>query len=286
MLDLYYLNECELCGDDAKLMRSLCVRSADEVKACKNVIEDFFIKTENGYFHKKCNEELQKIYDKSEKARLSALKRWEGKRTHSDGNANGMLPNTQHPTPNNPKPTKKKINKIKQSEEDKKVFRFTYSKSEIDDFFEKFWKQWGGGSRKIKAREYFLKAGKDKDSDFFIMIENKITELFNHRKNLEEMKKTDKNILVPSLCSFSVWINEQRWEDEYPTGEQEQVDDDITIQLKALRTLQSEGKQLMFKKHKITLEGAFFNRNDGGGQSQQAYNFIKDGNEIEISGGE
>lgn len=113
MIDMYYLDEHELCGDNAKLMRSLCVRTEEEKEAFENVISDFFTKTENGYFHGKCNDELQKIYGKSEKARKSAEKRWSkdanAMRTHSECNANGMLPNNL--TPNNLTPNKKKKDK-------------------------------------------------------------------------------------------------------------------------------------------------------------------------------
>lgn len=119
LLDTYYLDEGPLCSDKAKLMRTHCIRSADEVQALENVLEDFFELTEDGYFHKKCDEELTKVYEKSAKARAAAEKRWDKKRnknkgnglqeceripdamrTHSERNADGMLPNTQYPIPN------------------------------------------------------------------------------------------------------------------------------------------------------------------------------------------
>lgn len=114
MLDQYYLDENPLPLDEKALMRSLCVRSADEVQAFKNVLQDFFEETKNGYVHKRCEVEIQKIYDKSEKARKSAKRRWskenqedkdvdnaDGMRTHSERNANGMLPS--NPVTHNPR---------------------------------------------------------------------------------------------------------------------------------------------------------------------------------------
>jgi uncharacterized protein YdaU (DUF1376 family) len=113
LLDTYYLEESPLCADDAKLMRTHSIRSANEVEAYKNVISDFFESSDGFYRHSKCDEQLAKLYEKSEKARQSAKKRWEKKakamRTHSEGNANGMLPNnpiTQYPIPNNPEKKK------------------------------------------------------------------------------------------------------------------------------------------------------------------------------------
>lgn len=130
LLDTYYLNEEPLTRDKKKLMRTHCVRNAEEVRAFENVLNDYFEETEDGYFHGKCAEELEKIYEKSAKAKASAEARWNKKnnknkgikkeecgkdanalRTDSEGNANGMLPNTQYPIPNNntpPKNSKKK----------------------------------------------------------------------------------------------------------------------------------------------------------------------------------
>lgn len=100
LIDTYYLDESPLCGDDAKLMRMHSVRTDDEISAFKVVIEDFFTLKDDGYHHDKCDEVLSKIYEKSEKARASANKRWErnanASETHDERNANGMLPNTQY----------------------------------------------------------------------------------------------------------------------------------------------------------------------------------------------
>ena len=104
LIDTYYLEELPLCGDAAKLMRTHSARTKDEKAAFSAVVDEFFILTDSGYHHEKCDRELAKIYDKSAKARASAKARWDKKnandmRTHSEGNANGMLPNNL--TPNN-----------------------------------------------------------------------------------------------------------------------------------------------------------------------------------------
>jgi len=102
LIDTYYLEESPLCADEAQLMRSHCVRTKDEKEAFRQVLSDFFILGENGYHHEKCDQELAKIYEKSEKARASAKARWKKDdakcmRTHSERNANGMLPNNLLP---------------------------------------------------------------------------------------------------------------------------------------------------------------------------------------------
>ena len=62
LLDSYYLNDGPLTADDAALMRSHCVRSADEQRAYENVIKDFFVLDNGLYIHTGCDKVLGKIY--------------------------------------------------------------------------------------------------------------------------------------------------------------------------------------------------------------------------------
>lgn len=128
LLDTYYLTEEPLCSDIAKLMRSHCVRTAEEEKALENVLADFFILTNEGYTHKTCDEVIKEYRTKSEKAKAAANARWSKKnpgkkcqnnadaskvnadasktdadamQSDSSSNANGMLTNNQEPITNN-----------------------------------------------------------------------------------------------------------------------------------------------------------------------------------------
>jgi hypothetical protein len=85
-------------------MRSLCVRNADDMQHVRSVLNDFFLLTENGYIHKRCDVEIEKYHAKSKSASESAKVRWSMKnqaidanamRTHTEGNAN------QEPLTNN-----------------------------------------------------------------------------------------------------------------------------------------------------------------------------------------
>lgn len=62
-------------------------KGGSEKAACAAILKDFFIKTENGYWHKRVDEELKYAKSKSNKARQSAKARW---KYESDGNANAM----------------------------------------------------------------------------------------------------------------------------------------------------------------------------------------------------
>jgi uncharacterized protein YdaU (DUF1376 family) len=76
LLDTYYLTENPLDGDKEKLMRAHGVRTIEERQAFQNVIEDFFYLKGDEFHHDACNKHLNKLYEKSEKARQSAKARW------------------------------------------------------------------------------------------------------------------------------------------------------------------------------------------------------------------
>lgn len=92
LIDTYMLEESPLPGDMKELERKHSIRTANEKKALRNVLNDFF-KFENSMFlHSRCDEDIISYRDKSAKASKSAKKRWEkdanAMRTHSEGNAN------------------------------------------------------------------------------------------------------------------------------------------------------------------------------------------------------
>lgn len=108
-LDLYYLTEAPLTTDMRQLMRLLCVRDASASDALANVLADFFVETERGYEHARCERELQEIYAKSEKARTSAKKRW--------GNNDDEADPKKSPPPKNPKTPPENANAMRTHDE-------------------------------------------------------------------------------------------------------------------------------------------------------------------------
>lgn len=87
LLDLYYISEQPLPLDDAKLMRLVCARNADEVQAVKNALDDFFEKTDDGYIQSRCDKEINAYHGKSLKAKASADARWSKNKDLQDANA-------------------------------------------------------------------------------------------------------------------------------------------------------------------------------------------------------
>lgn len=134
LLDQYYLGEEPLPADNAKLMRSLCVRNATDERSLCNVLADFFELTPEGYIHKRCDLEIDAFHNKSTKARESANARWErirceriaeALRMDSDGNANHK-PINHNNSSSEKKSSDGQVKKFKGTEEDlslsKKIF--------------------------------------------------------------------------------------------------------------------------------------------------------------------
>ena len=82
MLDLYYLTESPL-PDVKKIARAICMR--ENIEDIQTVLDEFFIDTEEGFIHERCEREIKAMNDKSGKAKLSAQKRWS-----KTDNANAM----------------------------------------------------------------------------------------------------------------------------------------------------------------------------------------------------
>jgi len=106
LLDLYYISEKPL---DANALRLICARSADEIRAAKQILSEFFTLEDGIYYHDRCEDEINKFHKKSDMAKASAKARWNKNNNLEDANA---LPtqsegNANHkPITNNHKPVK------------------------------------------------------------------------------------------------------------------------------------------------------------------------------------
>lgn len=74
LLDLYYSTEKSLPGDRKALYRLARARSKDEQEAVDVVIEEFFYSTDDGWFHSRCDEEIEKARVLAERARANGKK--------------------------------------------------------------------------------------------------------------------------------------------------------------------------------------------------------------------
>lgn len=104
----YYAQEKPLPADLAATQRLVGARTKEEKEAVETVLSEFFELRDDGWHNKRCDEEIARYLDKQIKAKRSAKARWDpdgaqcdgnanAMRTHSEGNADGMLSSPQSP---------------------------------------------------------------------------------------------------------------------------------------------------------------------------------------------
>lgn len=107
LLDQYYLNEEPLPLDIDKIFRLLTARTQDEKDAIKNVLKDFFVKTEAGFIQRRCDNEIKFYHERIDSAAAAGRKSAE-KRANSNGRSTGvqrmfnqLITNNKEPITNN-----------------------------------------------------------------------------------------------------------------------------------------------------------------------------------------
>ena len=103
LLDLYYLKDGDMYGDEAEVARQIGMR--DEVAAVKQVLQDFFTIDEDRWSHGRCDAEITHFRQKSEKAsnagKASAQRRSNERSTDVQQTFNQPITNNQEPITNN-----------------------------------------------------------------------------------------------------------------------------------------------------------------------------------------
>lgn len=84
LLDLYYSTERQLPLDRKALYRVARARTPEEQEAVDIVLEEFFEETEEGWFHSRCEEEIDAARDKGEEAQDKRKNERERQRRHRE----------------------------------------------------------------------------------------------------------------------------------------------------------------------------------------------------------
>lgn len=117
LLDAYYESERPLPADRKRVYRRVRATTKAERQAVDAVLDEFFQEGPDGLRHARCDAEIARARDKSEKNSSAAGSRWrksksiseqkkstkstaDPMRTHSERNANAMPPNNQYPIAN------------------------------------------------------------------------------------------------------------------------------------------------------------------------------------------
>jgi uncharacterized protein YdaU (DUF1376 family) len=127
MLDVYYTREAPLPADRKQLYRLVGAAEKRQREAVDAVLAEFFYESIGGWSNARCNEEIEAMNAKRDKAAASARARWGAVREqadpHSDGNATAMRTHSEGNAPNpNPNPNPMK--------EDGMIARATFEETE------------------------------------------------------------------------------------------------------------------------------------------------------------
>ena len=95
MIRKYYSTEKPLPADVKAVQRLVGARTKDELRAVEVILQEFFILQDDGWHQPRCDAELTRYFEKSDKASASANSRWKASgrnanamRTHKYPNAN------------------------------------------------------------------------------------------------------------------------------------------------------------------------------------------------------
>jgi uncharacterized protein YdaU (DUF1376 family) len=180
LLDQFYLDEKPLPLEDDKLFRLFNARTEDEKIAIKNVINDFWTKTEDGYVQGRSKTEIELYKDRLEVATKSAKKRWD----------KGSMPTQCQPNAN-PLLTKELNNLITKQP----------INSYISKDFDVFWEAYPKKKKKEDARKAWNTTRPN--------IEVVLKALEWQKKSPEWFKQAGQFIPYPAS-----WIRSHAWEDE------------------------------------------------------------------------
>lgn len=102
LLDWYYTNEKPLPLDPSKTAR--LIGMPDNIKEVSDILSDFFLKSEDGYRNKRCDEEIEKYQAKADRAKHANSKRWESNsdlKSDMESERNQLPTNNQEPATSN-----------------------------------------------------------------------------------------------------------------------------------------------------------------------------------------
>jgi uncharacterized protein YdaU (DUF1376 family) len=95
LIELYYDTEQMISLDQAVVCRKILARSSEESTAVEQTLNEFFTKTDNGWFHDRCNAEIEKYQSnnsqKAEAGRASAAAKALAKQLAINGDSTSVV---------------------------------------------------------------------------------------------------------------------------------------------------------------------------------------------------
>jgi uncharacterized protein YdaU (DUF1376 family) len=181
MIDLYYMTEAPLPLEIDTIARLIGMR--DHIVEVTTIVCDFFLKSDAGYRHDRCDEEIEKYHKKANSARKANQTRWSFTEEESDDD---MKSDTNQILTNNHEP-RTRTNKKK--------------KIEASPDFLTFWSAYPKKVGKGQAESAWLKADLP---DLDIILKS-----LHKAKQMPDWIK-ENGAFIPHA---STWLNQRRWED-------------------------------------------------------------------------
>ena len=98
LIDTYYDTEKPLRNDLRALGRKIIANSDEELAALETILNEYFILTDEGWRHERCETVIAEYAKKVESAKSAAAKRWQNMRTQYERNTDVMLSKTKSKT--------------------------------------------------------------------------------------------------------------------------------------------------------------------------------------------
>ena len=181
LIDRYYMTETPIQLDIECVARLIGMR--DHVSFVSDILSEFFLKSEDGYRHERCDEEIEKYHKKADSARKANQLRWsftdEDSETDLKSDTDQILTKNQEP--------RTRTNKKK--------------KVEVSQEFLAFWASYPKKVGKGTAEAAWANADLP-DIDIILKA------LHKAKQSNDWIK--DRGAFIPHP---STWLNQRRWED-------------------------------------------------------------------------
>lgn len=182
LLRCYYRDEQLLPVEIADVARMVGARTADEIRAVEVVLKEFFSPESDGWRQSRCDEEIERVAEKREKAREAAAASWEKRRGNADAKRSHSDRNASHsPTTHSPIGIKKR--------------------------FDAFYAAYPKKKSKAQAETAFQKLSPD--DELLTVILDAIEAQTKERALMKSAGE-----FVPEWKHPATWLNARAWEDD------------------------------------------------------------------------
>ena len=219
LLDLYYSTEKALPSDRKALYRLSRARTKEEQSAIDIVLEEFFLDTEEGWFHSRCDEEIEKARVLAERARANGKKGGRPPKAKPSHNPEETQPVNPGLANNNPEETQSEPTDNPTTKPPIPIpipnIKDTSARADFAGIrFQEFWELWPRTDRKTAKAECH-KRWKSR------ALDSHADQILLHLTAMKATKKWQDGFEPAPLT----YINQKHWEDGLPHASE--GDDDL-----------------------------------------------------------